>query len=135
MRSLGYGRPVFFFFFFGLFLIKLSLKLVEKLGLSYRTTGELNDIIDHKLHGSIPFRCKELIIGNERLQLYHRDILLCIRALYGDPAFAHDLAFAPEQHYTDHEQTHRVYNEVYTGDWWWAVQVRNVDLNKISINC
>ncbi|KAH9040246.1 hypothetical protein EDB84DRAFT_1647334 [Lactarius hengduanensis] len=44
------------------------------------------------------------------------------RTLYGNPEFARDLVFAPECHYTDHEQTCRVYSEIHTGDWWWAVQ-------------
>jgi hypothetical protein len=48
----------------------------------------------------------------------------CIRALYGDPEFARDLVFAPERCYVDPEQTCRIYNEMHTGDWWWAVQVR-----------
>jgi len=48
----------------------------------------------------------------------------CIRALYGDPKFVHELAFAPERHYSDPERTCRIYSELHTGDWWWAVQVR-----------
>ena len=48
----------------------------------------------------------------------------CIRALYADPEFAHDLVFAPKQHYTDPEQTCRIYSEMHTSEWWWAVQVR-----------
>ncbi|KAH9019702.1 hypothetical protein EDB84DRAFT_1624592 [Lactarius hengduanensis] len=40
----------------------------------------------------------------------------------GNPEFARDLVFAPERHYTDHERTCRVYSEIHTGDWWWAVQ-------------
>ena len=115
---------------FGFFVTNLYLELVEKLGLSYRTTDELNKLIDHKLHAGRPdFQCKDLIIGNEQLQFYHRDVLLCIRALYGDAAFANNLVFAPEKHYTDHERKCRVYSEIYTGDWWWAVQVRNKNSN------
>ena len=48
----------------------------------------------------------------------------CIRALYGDPEFARELVFAPERHYLDPERTRRIYNEMHTGDWWRAVQVR-----------
>jgi hypothetical protein len=39
-----------------------------------------------------------------------------------------NLVFAPEQHYTDHTQTSRVINEMYTGDWWWNVQVGGSNL-------
>ena len=82
-------------------------------------------MIDTELPGRPPFQCQEVAIGNERLQFYFRDILRCIRALYGDPEFAQDLIFVPERHYTDKEQIQRLYSDLYTGDWWWSVQVRN----------
>ena len=104
-------------------------KIVDKLGLSFRTVKQLNEIIDNKLPGRPPFRCKELIIGNERLEFYCRDVVECIRSLYGDPQFAQDLAFAPERHYTNPECMCRIYHEMYTGDWWWTVQVRVLWLN------
>jgi hypothetical protein len=101
-------------------------KVVERLDLSYRTTRELNSIIDNNLPGPPSFQCRELVIGHERLQFFCRDTLLCIRSLYGTPEFMQYLVFAPEQHYTDSERTCRVVNEMHTGDWWWTVQVRNI---------
>lgn len=89
--------------------------------------NQLNSIIDRHLPGRPQFESQEVVIGNETLDVYYRDILLCIRSLYGDPAFAHDLIVAPEKHYTNGERTCRIYNEIYTGDWWWAVQVRNMN--------
>jgi hypothetical protein len=62
-----------------------------------------------------------LTINGEQLEFYSRDSIESIRSLYGDPRFAQQLAFAPERHYT--EARTRVYNEMYTGDWWWKVQV------------
>jgi len=70
------------------------------------------------------FQCKVVQIGEEKLEFYYRDILQCIRSLFGNPLFAEDLVFAPERHYTSHERKHRLYNEMYTSDWWWSVQVR-----------
>jgi hypothetical protein len=99
------------------------MKLVDALGLSYRTVDQLNKIIDKSLPGRPTFERSELIIGNERLEFYSRDVIQCIRSLYGDPSFAQELTFVPERHYTSHERTCRVYNEMYTGDWWWSVQV------------
>ena len=101
-------------------------KLAEKLELSYRTTRELNNIIDNDLPGPPLFECKELDIGNEHLQFFCRNTLQCIRSLYGDPDFVQHLMFAPEQHYTNDERKCRVVNEMNTGDWWWSVQVRNI---------
>jgi hypothetical protein len=65
-------------------------------------------------------------IGKECLEFYYRDAVECIRSLYGDPEFARDLAFAPERHFTSHDRTSRLYNEMYTCDWWWTVQVRSL---------
>jgi Plavaka transposase len=76
------------------------------------------------LPGLPPFQCREVKIGHESLQFHCRDALECIRSLYGDPDLARDLVFAPEQHYTCGERTCRIVNEMYTGDWWWTVQVR-----------
>ena len=76
------------------------------------------------LPGRPPFLCAEVTIGGEVLKFYYRDILASIRALYGNPDFQHDLVFAPERHFTNDERICRIYNEMYTGDWWWSVQVR-----------
>ena len=100
---------------------------MERLGLSYRTVKELNSIVDD-LPGRPPFKCQDVLIGNQTLQFHFRDVLHSIRAIYGDPEFARDLIFAPERHYVDRERTRRVYSEMYTGDWWWSVQVRNARL-------
>ncbi|KAH8978805.1 hypothetical protein EDB86DRAFT_3067224 [Lactarius hatsudake] len=109
-------------------------EFIDKLGLSYHTPNELNNIIDKELPERPQFKCEDLIIAGNTfqflglstslgyLQFYFRDILQCIRTLYGNPEFARDLVFAPERHYTDHERTCCVYSEIHTGDWWWAVQ-------------
>ena len=97
----------------------------------------LNNIIDNDLDGPPSFECKQLDIGNERLDFYCRDTLQCIRTLYGDPAFVQDLAHSPVQLYADETKTCHVINEMHTGDWWWSKQVCNVtydedgDLHKI----
>ena len=78
-----------------------NLKVTDRLGLSYRTPNELNNIIDKELPGRPQFKCQDLVIAGETLQFYYRDIIPCIRTLYGDPEFVRDLVFAPECHYTD----------------------------------
>ena len=101
-------------------------KVVEALGLSYRTADELNTIIDKKLPGYPPFKSLAIKIGGEEVKFHYWDILLSIQALYGNPEFARDLIFAPERHYLNSEKACRVYSEMHTGDWWWSVQVHNV---------
>ncbi|KAH9015334.1 hypothetical protein EDB85DRAFT_1875899 [Lactarius pseudohatsudake] len=96
-------------------------EVTDRLGVSYSSAKELDRIID-ALPGRPPFECEDFTIGGERLSFYFRNVLQCIRTLFGDPEFAHELAFAPERHYSDPERTCRVYSEMHTGDWWWAVQ-------------
>ncbi|KAH9074684.1 hypothetical protein EDB83DRAFT_2515547 [Lactarius deliciosus] len=97
-------------------------EFVDKLSLSYRTPNELNNIIDKELPEHPQFKCEDLIIAGNTFQFYFRDVLQCIRTLYRNPKFTRDLVFAPERHYTDHKRTCRVYSEIHTGNWWWAVQ-------------
>ena len=91
---------------------------------------ELNDIIDNYMDGLPSFKCEEVHLGGERLDFYHRDTLQCIRSLYGDPNFVKDLAHSPVQHYTSADHTCRIVNEMHTGDWWWTIQVRNVNYDE-----
>lgn len=77
-----------------------------------------------QLPGRPPFIWRDIIIGGENLTFYYREIVPCLRALYGDPDFQHNLVFAPERHFTNEERTCRIYDDMHTGDWWWSVQVR-----------
>ena len=69
------------------------------------------------------FSRDEIAIGDETYEVYHRDIGACLKALYGNPEFARHLAFLPERHYSDADCTMRLFHEMYTGKWWWDVQV------------
>jgi len=72
-------------------------------------------VIDTELPGWPRFQCNVLNIGGEQLEFYSQDVLECIRSLYGDPSWAQDMAFAPEQHYTSPMCTSRIYNEIVKG--------------------
>ena len=63
------------------------------------------------------------------MELHFWDVLGCIQSIYSDPELAQDLVVAPEHHYMDLERMDRVYSEMHTGDWWWAVQLRNTILD------
>lgn len=64
-----------------------------------------------------------MTVEGETFEVYYRDVLECIRSLYGDETFAPYLVFAPERHYSDNTRTNRLYHDVYTGKWWWTTQV------------
>lgn len=61
-------------------------------------------------------------------EVYFRDVIACLRALFGDPDFASVLVFAPEKHYTDELRKERLYHDMQTGRWWWSTQVRSLKL-------
>ncbi|KAI0370148.1 hypothetical protein BV20DRAFT_944964 [Pilatotrama ljubarskyi] len=97
--------------------------IVEALGLSYTNSAQLNAIIDEKLPQRRPaFKLLWAETMGERFPLYARDILECVKALYGDPEHAHYLCFAPERHYADADKTVRLYHDLHTGKWWWSTQ-------------
>ncbi|CDO69394.1 hypothetical protein BN946_scf185040.g7 [Trametes cinnabarina] len=97
--------------------------LADALGLSFKNMSELNKIIDGHLPAGRPrFKRREIVVQGEAFEVYYRDVLECIRALFGDPEFAQDLLLVPERHYTDASRQTRVYFDMNTGDWWWRIQ-------------
>ena len=69
------------------------------------------------------FQRDEVVIDGQAFDVYFRDVIECIRALYSEPEFAPHLVFLPERHYSDTDETLRLYHDMHTGKWWWAAQV------------
>ena len=110
-------------------------KVVENLGLSFSSTDELNRIIDTKLPNGLPqFVREEVTIAGQKYEFYHRDIIQCIRILYGNPELAPFLAHVPEKHYTSPDKKTRIYSEMHTGKWWWKVQVGSISFVTMRIS-
>ena len=63
---------------FNLHFTYLRTKIVDKLGLSYHSTQELNGLIDTELPGHPHFQCETLDIRGEELEFHYRDVLECI---------------------------------------------------------
>ncbi len=59
----------------------------------------------------------------EDLELWRRDPIECVQELMGNPAFRELLAYAPEQAFRDENGTNRIFDQMWTGDWWWETQV------------
>ncbi|KAG9105665.1 hypothetical protein FRC07_009132 [Ceratobasidium sp. 392] len=59
--------------------------------------------------------------------IYLHDILEVIRQLIGARRFKRWMRYAPERHWTSRDQKCRVYDEMWSGDWWWRMQylIRN----------
>jgi hypothetical protein len=102
----------------------LSYKFQERLGLSYRNSKELDKKLDSLPHCP-RFQRREICAAKEVFEVYHRDLVECLKALYGDPEFVHYLKFAPEKHFTaseDDMEELRLYHDMHTGRWWWETQ-------------
>ncbi|KZT24914.1 hypothetical protein NEOLEDRAFT_1156454 [Neolentinus lepideus HHB14362 ss-1] len=95
----------------------------EKLGLSYKDSHSLNQIID-QLPALASWQ-KSIIqadgVPGEH-ELYFCDPIECIRALYGNLAFLDHMKFAPEHQFTDSKKLHWIINEMTTADWMWKAQ-------------
>lgn len=69
------------------------------------------------------------MIGGVAYDVYLRNVLDCIRALWRDAEFSPVLMFEPERHYLDENKDVRLFHDMNTGDWWWGVQVWIEPLN------
>lgn len=68
----------------------------------------------------------------ETLELWMRDPVACVQELLGNPAFKKELHYRPRRTFRDRQRQKQVYDETWTGDWWWKTQVsiRNLRLEK-----
>jgi hypothetical protein len=80
--------------------------------------------IDALPHGPNWQRVEHVAFGQTH-ELWMRDPVDCVAELIGNPLFSSALRYRPEQLFVyDAEGTRqRVYDEMWTGEWWWDVQV------------
>lgn len=66
---------------------------------------------------------------NEPQLFFYRDILECIKFLFGNPGFANQMDYEPYEVYEADSET-RVYHEMCTGKIWNELQVSNLQVIK-----
>ncbi|KAF8596468.1 hypothetical protein BDV93DRAFT_548345 [Ceratobasidium sp. AG-I] len=54
--------------------------------------------------------------------LFRRNIIEVIQELVGDARFKQYMRYAPERQWSSSKRTSRVYNEMWSGNWWWQMQ-------------
>lgn len=59
----------------------------------------------------------------EEVELWLRNPVDCIRELMANPTFRDAVCFEPQQVFDDNAGTTRRYDEMWTADWWWQMQV------------
>ncbi|KAJ7769423.1 hypothetical protein B0H16DRAFT_1411344 [Mycena metata] len=64
------------------------------------------------------------VLMTEELELWMRDPVECIKDLMSNPAFKDHMAYAPERVYTtaDGDEETRIFDEMWTAEWWWKIQ-------------
>ena len=113
-----------------MFHVSYSLQFRDRLGLSYHNTRELLKRVD-----SLPERAEwqERWLSfkdrpDEKHLLQFRDIIQAIRALLGNPDHADRIVYRPRRIFQDATRKHCIYSEMWTGQWWHAVQVSLIEL-------
>ncbi|KAF8161437.1 hypothetical protein B0H34DRAFT_652781, partial [Crassisporium funariophilum] len=62
--------------------------------------------------------------GTEEVELWHWDPVKCIKDLISNSASRDKLAYTPLKVYKDEQRTNRIYNKMWTCNWWWDTQVQ-----------
>ncbi|KAH7918566.1 hypothetical protein BV22DRAFT_1024391 [Leucogyrophana mollusca] len=112
----------------------LQLPIAKKSGLTFNTARSFLQRID-SLRTGPEWKC-ELIdvtgdragedgkILHERVELWKRDPVECVKELIGNLTFRDIMSYAPERAYTDAEGHNRIFDEMWTGEWLWETQSR-----------
>lgn len=66
----------------------------------------------------------------EDVELWKRNPVNIIQELLENPDFRNEIRYKPTKLYTDEEQTERIYNEMWTGDWWNATAVSKLHIRQ-----
>lgn len=106
----------------------------ERTQLSYSSSYKLLKKID-SLAVRLEWKCEVIkVTGNvigadgkpevENVELWCRDPIQSVQELIGNPMFREHLSYTPQKVFTTESGTTRIYDEAWTGDWWWTMQVR-----------
>ncbi|KAK6983973.1 hypothetical protein R3P38DRAFT_3456241 [Favolaschia claudopus] len=102
----------------------LKLGITQKSKLSFHNNRAFLQKLDALPTGP-DWTCEMITNGElmkEELELWRRDPVECIRELMGNPAFKKHMAYAPERVYANKRGTNRVWDEMWTANWWWKLQ-------------
>ncbi|KAG8730952.1 hypothetical protein FRC10_002161, partial [Ceratobasidium sp. 414] len=113
-------------------LLKLPI-ILARARLSFGSSYTLNNLIDALPLAGPKWNVKAVKITGDKLgpdgkplteivELWHRDILGIIQELLENHTYGKDLVFAPCEKWNDADHTERVYDEMWTGDWWKRLQ-------------
>lgn len=76
-----------------------------------------------------PWKTKKLHFPDRKQETFtirYRNPLEAIKTLWKDPELSPQMTFGPTKVYTDTSRSDRIYNEMWTGQWWNILQVRTI---------
>ncbi|KAI5117089.1 hypothetical protein M0805_000569 [Coniferiporia weirii] len=97
---------------------------VDRLGLSFHNMDNLHKKIDG-LPGMAPWHETTISLADEPDEshlIQYCDPIDAIKSLWGNPTYAKHLVYAPMKMWSNLDRDSRLYNEMWTGKWWWTVQ-------------
>jgi hypothetical protein len=97
----------------------------------WQNNRDLLKDIDNLPHGP-EWSTQEVDIGEGVYKHVHivfrRNPVDVVKELIGNPQFKEFMRYAPELHWTSRRRKSRVYNEFWSGNWWWRMQVSSLFL-------
>ena len=101
------------------------------LGLSFNSMQQLYDKLEQ-----LPYKAEwlqqEICLvedPTEKHPIEYQNPIDAIKSLWADPLLADQLVYQPEKMYADESCNSRLYNEMWTGSWWWSIQVPSIFLS------
>jgi hypothetical protein len=104
------------------------LQVVDKLDLSYHNTRSLLQKVDSLPDRAGKWQTTHLNFDDDpkaQFTIRHRDPVEAIKSLWKNPALSEHLVYSPLKVFTNKSKTCRSYSEMWTGQWWNAIQVRH----------
>ncbi|TDL13314.1 hypothetical protein BD410DRAFT_701578, partial [Rickenella mellea] len=96
----------------------------EMLGLSFHNIRDLHSRIDKLPKRAIWNECT-VSLKDDPMQehlIQYRNPVHAIQSLWGNPAHTEQLVYRPEKMWSNSSKDSQLYNEMWTGDWWWKMQ-------------
>lgn len=59
----------------------------------------------------------------EEVELWLRNPVECVQELMGKVSLRESMVYSPARIYTGGDRQTRIFEEMWSGDWWWDVQV------------
>ncbi|KAF8869224.1 hypothetical protein BD779DRAFT_1458028 [Infundibulicybe gibba] len=102
----------------------LSLELIRRIGLSFRTAKDLRSRAEMLPKGP-QWKCRTLHTAHPTkypVHLFYRDPIECLQSLLSNPIFKNHIQFTPLRVFQLAQEQMRVYSEWWTGDAAWTMQ-------------